>query len=145
MHWDVFEEIVLNLSPVPAIEINVENRVATDGAGYIFKWLLDTIPKQSILPRIQEQGRLDVRFALTDRSLEWRGCEYISLHQVLSAASEHRIDGHSIKLAPPDVFALMLCSDPAEQIQFLRQVNAKNHVVASEVSMPGNDGNHLPT
>jgi hypothetical protein len=120
--WDAFQEAILALEPAPTIEICAESREETAGAKEIFKWLLDAIPSRTVLARAQEQGRLSVRLALTDRWREWRHCDYLSITEVLREPAQYPVEGQTVTLKPGDVLELMLCPDEAAKRQLLQSI-----------------------
>lgn len=119
--WATFEEAVLSLNPVPTVQLIVENIEGMDGAKPIFKWLLDVVPKHSILARAHSEGKLDVRFAVTYRRQEYRDFHYITSQEILSAQSEYFLNDQKVVLTPPDIFGLMVCDEDKKE-EYLRDV-----------------------
>lgn len=109
LDWSAFEEAILGLSPTPILEVNVESRGDSDHAVQIFKWLLDVIPKESILKRARSTGKLKLQFAVADGKKDWNLWTYTDSRDILSAQAEYMVGDAKVNLSPPDIFGLMLC------------------------------------
>jgi hypothetical protein len=137
LKWDAFEEALLSISPVPLIDIVVENREGADVPENIYKWLLEVVPERTILSKAQSEGKLNVRLTLTDRWREWRYCDYLQLQDVLREPVEYVVDDHSIVLKPPEILDVMLSHNAAEKEQNLRKF------LAAKLAMQGGSNPHL--
>ena len=123
--WEALEEAILGLSPTPVLEVNVEHRGDSDYAVEIFKWLLDVVPKESILKRARNTEKLKLQFAVADGKNAWNLWTYTDSRDILSATSEYTVGETKLNLSPPDVFGLMLC-DEENRDQYLNDVRRRS-------------------
>lgn len=132
LDWAAFEEATLSFDPAPLVEFNVENTEGEeDRAKDIFRWLLDVVPKRSIMAQTQTVGRLALRFAIFGSRKEFRKFHYITSQEILSAQSEYILDNKKVVLTPPDVFGLMVCDENKKE-EFFRNIGNTSDATPAE-------------
>lgn len=112
MRWDAVDEAVLALRPS-------DGAILTTTHPDVFKWLLDVVPGNVVLPRLRETSALQIRYLDTGRDGYW------SLPSILSTPEQYVVDGHAVTLSAAQRFELFVqCHNEEEGLTLLRRILA---------------------
>ena len=121
--WASLEAFIIELSPISRLCVSLEKQKT-------FKELLRGVIDGGILERLHSLGRLDLRhysqsYYAKDNAKWYMIGGYVGLRDVLSYPTRVTLGDVSILILPEDRFALILCTNDDERLEYLHKLVEK--------------------